>query len=150
MKAQENAINLSRYQMLYEKWKSLPRFAIVGCINTGVDFAVFFLLNYLGVNYLICQAAGYSLGLINSFIMNKVWSFECKISEISTLNQFVKFIGINLLSLGVSLIGLKVLNGYKSVNVYYSKVLVTIFVTQFINYFGYKLWVFKKPDPRQA
>lgn len=145
MKAHENAINLSRYQLWYEKYKSLPRFAIVGCINTGVDFAVFFLLNYLGVNYLICQVAGYSLGLINSFVMNKLWSFESKMSGISTLNQFIKFAGINLLSLGASLIGLKLLNGYQSINVYYSKVLVTIFLTQFINYFGYKLWVFKKP-----
>jgi putative flippase GtrA len=142
--SQSSILHLRGLSLFYEKYKSLPRFAVVGCINTVVDFAVFFLLQRLGVNYLICQVAGYSLGLINSFVMNKLWSFESKISQISTSLQFVKFIAVNLISLGISLVALKVLNGYHGVNIFSSKVMVTIFLTQFINYFGYKLWVFRK------
>lgn len=131
-------------QMLYDRYKSLPRFAIVGCINTGVDFAVFFLLNLVGVNYLICQVVAYVTGLINSFIMNKLWSFENKISELSTFTQFIKFICVNLCSLAVSLIALQILNSYQGLSVFSSKVVVTVFLTQFINYFGYRFWVFNR------
>jgi putative flippase GtrA len=130
-------------QMYYDKYKSLLRFGIVGCINTGVDFGVFtILISLLGLkHYLICQVAGFSMGIINSFVLNKLWTFENKRSGISTSAQFIKFVGVNLVSLGFSLFGLKILSGNRGVNIYIAKVIVTLF-TQVINYFGYKLWVF--------
>ncbi len=128
----------------YEKYKSLIRFVIVGCINTGVDFLTFTLAHsLLGLDKLICQIAGYSMGVINSFIMNKLWTFEDKKSKSGTGIQFARFVGVNAVSLGVSLLGLELLNGNYGINIYVSKVAVT-FVAQVVNYFGYKLLVFNK------
>lgn len=128
---------------LYRKYVSLIRFGVVGVINTGVDFGIFTLYNAaLGGDPLTGQVLGYCSGFANSFIMNKLWTFENKKSEIGTHIQLLKFAAINLLSLGLSLLGIYVLNKSLGLNKYYAKVAVTI-LTQIVNYFGYKLWVFR-------
>lgn len=134
---------------LYEKYKSMFRFIIVGCINTGVDFLAFTVLHsHFGFDKLLCQVAGYSLGTVNSFILNKLWTFDNRKSNFNTANQIVRFTAVNLLSLGISLLAIKHINENLGVNIYVSKVIITG-IAQAINYVGYKLWVFKnnsKPE----
>lgn len=134
---------------LYKKYKRLLRFAAVGCINTGVDFLTFTILHSaFHTDKLICQVAGYSMGVANSFILNKLWTFESHGSKYESSRELLKFVVVNAVSLGVSLLGLQILNGNLKVNVYISKVIVTV-LAQAVNYFGYKLWVFKG-KPRSA
>jgi putative flippase GtrA len=46
--------------ILFDKYKHIMRFAIVGFINTGVDFLVFTALHsVVGLDKLLCQIAGY-------------------------------------------------------------------------------------------
>lgn len=136
-------ININENMLyLYEKYKSVFRFMAVGCLNTSVDFLTFTMMHSLfGVDKLICQITGYSAGVINSFILNKLWTFENKGSNLNTAFQVVRFAAINLISLGISLIGLKYINEYFGVNIYVSKLIVTG-IAQAVNYFGYKFWVF--------
>lgn len=125
-----------------EKYKSLIRYVIVGVINTGVDFLVFTLLNsFFSAHYAVSQTAGYGAGVLNSFLMNKFWTFEDKKVNRKTYSQAVKFTVINLLSLGISIYGLKLLTGNVGLNMYVAKGCVT-FITFAVNYIGYKLWVF--------
>ena len=134
-----------------QELKSLLRFGVVGCSNTLVDFGVFTILRaILDIYYLWCQVIGYSAGVLNSFIFNKIWTFESKTSRFQTSMQFGRFIFVNLVSLGVSLLGLRLLSGYWQVNVYLSKVVVTI-LAQIVNYSGYRFWVFseRKPSPNK-
>lgn len=127
---------------LFEKYQSLIRFIIVGCVNTGVDFFVFSALHsFAGVDKLLCQIAGYSMGIINSFIMNKLWTFESTKPSINTTNQIIRFIAINLASLGISLLGLNYFTKYYGLSIYTAKVIVTL-MSQAINYMGYKFLVF--------
>ncbi|WP_026487313.1 GtrA family protein [Caldanaerobius polysaccharolyticus] len=129
---------------LYAKYQSMFRFAIVGFINTGVDFLTFSVLfSFLGFNKLICQAAGYTMGIVNSFVLNKLWTFEDRKSKLSTANQFARFVAVNMVSLGLSLLGLKFISESYGVNVYVSKLMVTG-VAQAVNYIGYRYWVFNK------
>ncbi|MGK0467689.1 MAG: putative flippase GtrA [Clostridium sp.] len=115
---------------------------MVGCINTGVDFVTFFILfSFFSIDKLICQVFGYSVGIINSFIMNKIFTFKEKDRDGSIANQSIRFILVNSVSLGISVIALGILNDNLFINVYMSKVIITV-IAQGINYFGYKLWVF--------
>ena len=95
----------------------------------------------LDVDYLYCQVAAFIAGILNSFILNKVWTFESKTTDFDSSIQLIKFITVNLVSLGISLVGLRFLNGHLAVNIYLAKVAVTV-VTQAINYSGYRFWVF--------
>ncbi|MDP4115811.1 MAG: GtrA family protein [Bacteroidota bacterium] len=126
---------------VYEKSKSLFRFIAVGCINTGVDFLAFTILHRFGTDKFICQVAAYSLGIINSFVMNKLWTFNESNTKVGTVNQIFRFTAINIISLGISLLGLRVLNESYGINIYISKVFITA-IAQAVNYTGYKLLVF--------
>lgn len=125
------------------KFKSIFRFLVVGCLNTAVDFLSFTLLYSLfGMDKLICQAAGYGMGTANSFVLNKLWTFENKSSRPVIAGQIVRFAAVNAISLGISLLALKFFSEYCGLNVYLSKILATC-ASQGVNYSGYKLWVFR-------
>jgi len=135
---------------LYEKYKSIIKFGIVGCINTGVDFITFtLLLSMFGIDKLVCQVGGYSMGIINSFVLNKLWTFNDKKEKTNTVAQFIKFVVTNMISLGISLVGLNVLSNKLYINVYVSKIIVTLFL-QVFNYVVYKMFIFKGKDGREV
>ena len=59
--------------------KQFTKYGIVGVINTGITLTtIFVLMKVFHVSYLIANAIGYVLGFINSFIMNKSWTFKSK------------------------------------------------------------------------
>ena len=77
------------------------KFAVVGVLNTLVDFAVFQTLNLtLGWVY-AAQVAGYTFGVINSYLWNSNWTFREQRTR--SLREIVLFIAVNLVSMGVSL-----------------------------------------------
>jgi putative flippase GtrA len=90
----------STHIILLNKYIYLIKFLIVGCINTSVDFFTFFVLNGLfSLDKFISQAAAYSMGIINSFFMNKLWTFKSNYQFVSTTNQIFSLLFINGLSL---------------------------------------------------
>jgi putative flippase GtrA len=120
------------------------KFLAVGVLNTLVDISVAFVLNgFFGIYYVICQIAGYSTGTLNSFFLNKFFTFKNKGNKHNSLQQFLRFIVINLISLGATLLALRMLMDVFLLNFYISKVIVT-FLSLFINYIGSKFWVFRK------
>ena len=134
--------NVTNY-IFNEKLKSVSRFSIIGILNTLIDFAVFTISHSLfGINYSVSQTAGYSFGVINSFIFNKNWTFQNKNANKKTVNQFVQFIIINVIVLTITLIFMRLLIKNFELNIYVAKIIVT-FIAQIINFLAYKLWVFK-------
>lgn len=127
---------------IFEKYKPFIRFVIVGMINTCIDFLIFIMLKKLfNINLLICQVAGYSAGVLNSFVMNKCWTFEDSKADLITSIQFLRFAVVNIVSLSVSLTVLKLLSIHTGINVYLLKGIV-ITITQIINFTGYRIWIF--------
>jgi len=116
------------------------KFNLVGIMNTAVDFGVFMILNhYLGLIYTASQVISYSYGMVNSYFFNKFWTFQKR--EEFTAMEVVKFILVNLSSLGVSLLVLYVLQSKWGWKVLPSKVLATGFSVG-VNFLGNKFWVF--------
>ena len=68
------------------------RYGLVGIINTGTTIAAMAGLAYLGIHYTIYTAAGYLLGFIISYILNGIFTFQCKQL---THRAFLLFVGIN-------------------------------------------------------
>ena len=125
-------------------WKNLGQFIkfnVVGIMNTAVDFGVFMILNrYLGLIYAVSQVISYSCGMVNSYFLNKFWTFQKR--EGFTAIEVTKFILVNLCSLGVSLLVLYILQSKWSWEVLPSKVLATGFSVG-VNFLGNKFWVFE-------
>lgn len=128
--------------ILNGKLKHITRFSLVGVANTLIDFLIFTLFHGLiGLNYIASQIIGYSFGVVNSFVLNKKWTFSTTDSNKKTRNELFQFIVVNLISLIITLITMNFLVKNLNINVYISKIIVT-FVAQITNFLSYKMWVF--------
>ncbi len=120
------------------------KFNAVGVLNTLIDFAVFTLLHSLGMLNTPAQIISYSAGTANSFIWNKKVTFRDQdrgSKDGFDRMQLVRFIILNLVVLGISVLLMHLLTDRFDIQVLVAKVLVTI-VTVVINFFGSRKWVF--------
>lgn len=119
------------------------KFNIVGLLNTLVDFAVFTLLHSFGMAYGLAQVISYSAGTANSFVLNKKITFRDRSNAASGFDraQLLKFIVLNLIVMGISLLLLHLFTDIWGFQVLISKVLATC-VTVFLNFFASRKWVF--------
>ncbi len=72
---------------------SIVKYGLVGVLNTLVTGVVIFtLMNVFSVSLRIANIAGYVVGFINSFVLNRSWTF--KGHQASTITQFLRFTGV--------------------------------------------------------
>lgn len=114
------------------------RFGAVGILNTIITILSFMLLVYVGVNYLLANTLAYGLGVINSYILNKNWVFK---SDAQHQRLFLKFLLVNLITLGFNTACLFFFVDYLNFHPYFGQIIATGF-GMFINYFLNKNWTF--------
>jgi len=117
------------------------KFNIVGVANTLVDmgsFSVF--VRLMGLPWALAQVMSYSLGVLNSYFMNRKFTFG--MDHGFGAKEFSKFIVVNLISLGCSLLIMKILiENFAMVDMMAK--FVSIGITMIINYTGNRLWTFE-------
>lgn len=137
------------------------KFCLTGGLNTLVDFVVFFVLfNFVINNKFICQFISYSAGTLNSYIVNRSWTFRSKGKFLGP--EMIKFIIVNLISLGVSLIIINL--GYNSIGKVFSEALSPYISVNYdtvggivgkilatggaicVNFIGSNFWVFRQKN----
>lgn len=114
------------------------RFCLVGAINTGVDFLVFALLSNLGVLLLAAQVVSYTCGILNSFLLNRKWTFQAKRRS---PRQLLRFLVLNLFTLLITYGLLLCFTDQFGWSVLFSKLLATA-ASLVINFTGSRLLVF--------
>ena len=125
-----------------ERLTHILRFGFVGGLNTIIDFGIFSVLNSIfGVNYVISQILSYSGGTLNSYFLNKFWTFNDTKTNKKTTKEIVQFSVVNSASLGVSLIGMSILLSNDTMNPLIAKI-VSMVLAQVVNFLGYRFWVF--------
>ncbi len=125
------------------------KFMAVGVMNFLVDFGVFKLLSVVfGVPVVVSNIISYTCGVVNSFLVNRYWTFKIKHKFISV--HFLKFVFVNLISLGVNTLAVWVLvdmysfnSGLFGIENLYAKLIATVFSFT-VNFAGNKLLVFKE------
>jgi putative flippase GtrA len=116
------------------------KFGIIGAVNTGIDFGVFTLLTLCEWSYLPAQCLSYTCGVLNSYVMNRSWTFnERRHSKFA----FFKFTLLNLFVLLVTSSLLALLHLYAGWSIWISKLCATG-AGVLVNYLGSRLWVFGK------
>lgn len=119
---------------------SLIKFSIVGIANTAIDLFLFlFLTQIIHWHVLPANILSYSTGIINSFIINKIWTFKDRRPFSKSLTPFMRFILINLSSLILSTFFVWLLSQFFSVVI--SKAF-SIVITLIWNYSFTRLLVF--------
>ncbi|MDD4201763.1 MAG: GtrA family protein [Candidatus Paceibacterota bacterium] len=132
------------------------KFLLVGALNTFVDFGV---LNFLMFSTSIFSGAGYSFfkalsffcSVVNSYFWNKFWTFEQKETGVIKTSEFGKFAGIAGIGFALNVaIASFVVNAigpqFGVSEELWSNfgAFIAILCVFLWNFFGYKLFVFKK------
>ena len=117
------------------------KFGMVGVINTLVNWIIFFILNALGMYYILANIIAYILGTVNSYLWNTLWVFKYK--DKASTETTIKFIILNLIGLGLNTGILYVLVDLCNLNKFIGLVTTTA-IEMIINYIVNKLWVFSK------
>ncbi len=79
------------------------RFGLVGVLNTSIDFALFALLFYVAEwPLLAANAAAYSVAVVNSYVLNKVWTFGDASRGRTAMLRGVLFVVLNLVGLALA------------------------------------------------
>lgn len=134
--------------------EQIVKFVIVGVINTGIDVALLNGLSYVtgswrGYGVFGLNSIAYGVALMNSYFMNKYWTFLDR-SDKSKILKFSEFVAVNLMGL--------LLNGaiVTAVTTYiprqfglaeagwlnFAKLLVATPFVMVFNFICYKYWVF--------
>lgn len=79
--------------------KQLFRYGLVGVINTLITFIIIVILTHFAVNPYISNAAGFAVGLVNSYILNSKFTFKQRSSTGSVLKFSISFAGAYCLNL---------------------------------------------------
>ncbi|MDQ6600630.1 GtrA family protein [Bacillus salipaludis] len=124
-----------------KRWLSFIKFAIVGAVNTSIDFSVYAFLTWFNVNYIVAQCISYSAGVLNSYIMNRKWTFEQKGK--GSKREFFTFLGVNLITLVMTSFLLTMFYKHLRLPLWISKLLVTA-ASVGMNYIGTKRMVFTR------
>lgn len=119
---------------------SFIKFGIVGISNTLVNWIIFFILNSIGVYYIISNIIAYIIATANSYFWNSKWVFKNK--KENKMKTTLKFILLNIIGLILNSIILYVLVDLFNIDKMISLIIATGII-MIINYFINKLWVFK-------
>lgn len=144
-------------QRIYASFWQLIRFALIGILNTGVDIVLLNLLLWRfpthSANLLLgYNSLAYTLGAINSFYLNKYWTFRQR-KKIAG-SEVLRFALLSLLGIfcndGIIWIVARVLHPLIASNFLWANAskVVAIIGTATISYVGMRLWVFAGP-PRE-
>jgi len=119
--------------------KQISRFVAVGILNTIVGVGFYFILLDLNIYYLLSSIIAHMIGVMNSFIWNKKWTFR---SNGNLLREFLKFNSVYVVTFFVNLLLLALFVEKFGFNPKISGVLSLGF-SAMISFFGHKYWSFK-------
>jgi putative flippase GtrA len=118
------------------------KFSLIGFLNTVIHYGIFIILfRYATVHYLVSSVIGYVAGLINSFILNKKWTFRTK--GVRKDVEFTKFCLVNLAALLANLGSLGFFVSYMNIIPELGQLLAIIFSLT-VNFLGNKFWTFRQ------
>lgn len=136
--------------------KQISKFVVVGVINTGIDFAVlnalmFSMKIYSGKWLILFNSISFAAAVINSYFLNKYWTFKSQNTEDSKAKEFSQFLIVSIVGISINdaiVYGLATftspLFGFSAqiwTNV--AKIFATL-ASMAWNFIGYKFFVFKK------
>ncbi len=137
-------------------FRQIYRFAIVGLLNTVIDFAVFNLLIIVsgvrsGPGLILINITAVFLAIVNSYILNRTWTF--KSSNPNYAAQLPRFLIASLtgMFINIATIGLFSLLLLPGTNPSYLALngikLLAALLSASWNFISYRYWVFKKHSP---
>jgi putative flippase GtrA len=119
--------------------RELLSYIVAGAFTTLVNFAVYYLLIFLSIEYKIANTAAFIVSVLFAFIVNKKYVF---LSENGYIGEFIKFSAGRIFTYMLDIGSMILLIEFLSVGEYAAKVWTNILVIA-ANYFISKFWTFR-------
>lgn len=116
------------------------RFLFVGGINTIIGYGSYALLIFLKTNYLLATTLSTIIGVINSYVWNRKFTFK---SNKSIKKEIPKFASVYLISYCAGMIIIYTLVSKLNMNQYLAG-LLNLVSTTLISWFGHKYISFRE------
>ena len=128
-------------KLFKENKYQIIRFIFSGLISTSINFFIYSLIYSITKNIIFASLFGYSIGLISSYILAKIWVFkdnsQKKIFKSFFIFCIIYFLGGFLMSLTIIILNQLLMNHRFSW-------LCGTFIGALNNYLGAKYFLFKK------
>lgn len=97
---------------LYQRFRNLILYGIIGSFTSALDFAVFTMLSkYIGIHYIVANCISVLVGISTSFALNRSFNFKVKDK---TGKRFIIFLTVGICGLVLSnlilFVGINMLN----------------------------------------
>lgn len=124
-----------------ETFKQAIKYGVVGASNTLITAAVIWLMmRFTPASDVLSNAVGYAAGVLNSFILNRQWTFKSNVKWTSGALKFGVVFGIcYLMQLGLLV---WVLDPYLPIDPYFNQLIAMAFYTV-VNFVMNKFYTFK-------
>ena len=119
---------MSIIKQIYQKFRSLILYGIIGSFSAGLDFLIYTLLVQWGLQYMLSNSISVLGGITTSFILNRNYNFKIKDK---TKQRFSIFLTVGLCGLLLSNFILYVCIDVFSVDKIISKILSIVLVVFF-------------------
>lgn len=124
----------------------LIKFTTVGCVNTFIDWSVYFVIVRMFpeqsiIFYTFAKGFSYLCGMINSFLLNRCWTFKVG-SVDGEGGRFMKFVLVNALGLSINSGSVYM---FLHLNLsHLQAIILATAITFSFNFTLSKFWVFRK------
>lgn len=119
--------------------KQISRFVVVGILNAIISVGSYFILLDLNIYYIYSSLMAHIIGITNSFIWNKLWTFK---SKGNLLIEYLKFNSVYVVTFVVNVILLIIFVEKFMLNPKIAGILA-IGVISIISYYGHRYWSFR-------
>ena len=126
---------------LYKKYKEIIDYVIVGALTTFVSIASYWVLRLIINNYMINTIISWICAVLFAFFANRKYVFRSKSDKI--LDEFSKFVGCRLLTLGMEIVLMYVFVSLFKINDMIAKIILQVIIL-ILNYVFSKFFVFVK------
>lgn len=117
------------------------KFGLVGGVNTLLSLVVYYVMVYLGVNYMASTITGYLGSSVVGYVLNRVWVFKAQ--NIKVANSALKYLIVYGISLFINMGCMYLWIDIVHLSQYMAPIL-TMCITVPFNYISSKLWAFEE------
>lgn len=128
------------YRKLLKKYEEQWHYLIVGCMTTLINYVLYFLLNFIGVHYILGNVLAWAGAVAFAYFANGAWVYRSTSQR--SIREATAFVLSRLFSLGLETVCLAVMVEWAGMGEYLSKIIVGVIVVV-VNYLT-GLLVYKK------
>lgn len=140
---------IEKIKKLYNNYKEIVNYLIIGVLTTVVSLVSFYLIRIFvftsdsQFDIQLANVISWVLAVLFAFVTNKKYVFESKSTGYQKFLEMIKFYVSRLTTLGVEMFVMWLLTSPLKLNDMISKIIVQ-FIIVILNYVFSKLFVFKK------